>query len=302
MSNFDSTKTRLEALLRDIENGKIQLPDFQRGWVWDDSHIRSLLVSIARAFPIGAVMLLEAGGDVRFLVRPVEGIDGGTVTPDKVEKLILDGQQRLTLLTQVLLLNKPVQTQDDKKRRIERFYYIDIDVALAGPEHYEEAIIGVDADRKIKENFGRDVKKDLSSLEKEYENFCFPCNQILNSDRWEYGLIQFDRDKFQRYMTFRQSVLSEFKNYDIPIIELKKNNKKEAVCLVFEKVNTGGVPLSVFELVTATYAADGVHLRDDWFGNLKTKQEGISQRLAKQRLLRGIEATDFLRFDTATYP
>jgi hypothetical protein len=38
MSNFDSTKTRLAALLQDIEKGKIQLPDFQRGWVWDDSH------------------------------------------------------------------------------------------------------------------------------------------------------------------------------------------------------------------------------------------------------------------------
>ena len=33
---------------------------------------------------------------------------------------------------------------------------------------------------------------------------------------------------------------------------------KEAVCLVFEKVNTGGVPLSVFELATATYAAEFV--------------------------------------------
>jgi hypothetical protein len=38
MSNFDSTKTRLAALLQDIEKGKIQLPDFQRGWVWDDEH------------------------------------------------------------------------------------------------------------------------------------------------------------------------------------------------------------------------------------------------------------------------
>jgi len=40
MSNFDSTKTRLADLLRDIVGGKIQLPDFQRGWVWDDEHTR----------------------------------------------------------------------------------------------------------------------------------------------------------------------------------------------------------------------------------------------------------------------
>ena len=59
MSTFDSTKASLSDLLREIKEGTIQLPDFQRGWIWDDDHIRDLLVSIARSFPIGAVMLLE---------------------------------------------------------------------------------------------------------------------------------------------------------------------------------------------------------------------------------------------------
>ena len=36
--------------------------------------------------------------------------------------------------------------------------------------------------------------------------------------------------------------------------------------LVFEKVDSGRMPLSVFELITATSAADGFHLHDDWFG------------------------------------
>lgn len=70
MSTFDSTKTQLSTLLQRVVEGKLQLPDFQRGWVWDDEHIRSLLVSIARSFPIGAVMLLETGGETRFQVRP----------------------------------------------------------------------------------------------------------------------------------------------------------------------------------------------------------------------------------------
>ena len=75
MSTFDSTKASLNDLLREIKEGKIQLPDFQRGWIWDDDHIHDLLVSIARSFPIGAVMLLEAGGEVRFQTRPVEGLE-----------------------------------------------------------------------------------------------------------------------------------------------------------------------------------------------------------------------------------
>lgn len=293
MSNFDSTKKRLADLLHDIVVGKIQLPDFQRGWVWSDQDIRSLLVSIACAFPVGAIMMLEAGGDTRFKVRPVEGLDSAAIKPETTQQLLLDGQQRLTSLTQVLMLQQPVDTRTNTGKPIKRYYYIDIKLALAGEEHYENAIIGVDESRIIRENFGRDIKLDLSTPEKEYENFYFPCNQILNSNAWEQGLFAHAPAKFAQYMEFRTKILEEFRRYDIPIIQLNKENKKEAVCLVFEKVNTGGVSLSVFELVTATYAANGVNLRDEWYGKPKEKIEGIAQKLAKQRLLRQVQPTEF---------
>ena len=74
--------------------------------------------------------------------------------------------------------------------------------------------------------------------------------------------------KFKRFMEFREKVLEPFRNYMIPVISLKRETSKEAVCLVFEKVNTGGVALSVFELVTATWAAEGFNLREDWLGIL----------------------------------
>jgi uncharacterized protein with ParB-like and HNH nuclease domain len=61
MSTFDSTKTPLSEIIKQITEGKVQLPDFQRGWVWDYDHVRSLLVSVARSLPVGAVMLLEPG-------------------------------------------------------------------------------------------------------------------------------------------------------------------------------------------------------------------------------------------------
>lgn len=301
MSNFDSTKKRLADLLDDIVSGEIQLPDFQRGWVWDDQDIRSLLVSIARAFPVGAIMMLEAGGDTRFKVRPVEGVDPAQIKPGNVKQLILDGQQRLTSLTQVLMLNQPVRTHSTTGKALQRYYYIDIELALVGPEHYEDAIIGVDETHVIKENFGRNIKLDLSTPQKEYENFYFPCSQILNANTWEKGLAQFDHDKFFRYMEFRDQVLEEFRNYNVPVIQLNKDNKKEAVCLVFEKVNTGGVSLSVFELVTATYAADGINMRDEWYGNNTENIEGVRQKLAKQRLLRQVLPTDFLQGLTLLY-
>ncbi|AKU92637.1 GmrSD restriction endonuclease domain-containing protein [Vulgatibacter incomptus] len=293
MSTFDSTKTQLGVLLTRVVEGKLQLPDFQRGWVWDDEHIRSLLVSIARSFPIGAVMLLETGGETRFQVRPVEGVDLPQNASDLAAELILDGQQRLTSLTQVLKLDKPVATRDAKKRELRLHYYFDIERALQGPESLAEAIVAVDEQRTLRSDFGRKVELDLSTREKEIDAFYFPCNQILNSDDWEQLLSEHAPDKLARFMKFRRQIVEPFRSYMLPVISLKKETSKEAVCLVFEKVNTGGVPLSVFELVTATWAADGFNLRDDWFG--PRGKGGRQSRLGKRALLRDLQPTDFLQ-------
>jgi hypothetical protein len=293
MSTFDSTKTQLSTLLKHIVEGKLQLPDFQRGWVWDDEHIRSVMVSVARSFPIGAVMLLETGGETRLQVRPVEGVELGANSAGLAEELILDGQQRLTSLTHVLKLDKPVATRDAKNRQLRLHYYFDIEKALEGPTSLEDAIIAVGEDRMLRSNFGRDVDLDLSTPERELAAFHFPCRQILDSSDWEYVLVETAATKFARFMEFRKKVLDPFRNYMLPVISLKRGTSKEAVCLVFEKVNTGGVSLSVFELVTATWAADGFNLRNDWFG--AEGRVGRHARLSQRALLRDLQPTDFLQ-------
>ncbi len=129
ISTFTSDKQPLQDILKSIARGEIQLPEFQRGWVWDDEHIRSLMASISLSYPIGAIMTLENGNpDVRFKPRPVEGVKlNGDIEP---EHFILDGQQRLTSLYQALSLDEPVKTRDNRKREILRWYYIDMEKAL----------------------------------------------------------------------------------------------------------------------------------------------------------------------------
>ena len=295
MSTFDITKASLNDLLREIKEGKIQLPDFQRGWIWDDDHIHDLLVSIARSFPIGAVMLLEAGGEVRFQTRPVEGLEEKIPRDQVPEKLILDGQQRLTTLTQALSLDKPVRTQTAKRKKIKRYYYFDIQKVLDAPNSLDDAVVAVDENRQVRSDFGRRVELDLSMTELECQHLYFPCNQIMVSDDWETTLFRVAPAQFGAYIEFRGQVLAAFRNYHIPVIQLQRDTSKEAVCVVFEKVNTGGVPLSVFELITATYAADGYNLRDDWFGSKARNVDSRKERMEQDALLEGIEATEFLQ-------
>jgi hypothetical protein len=82
-------------------------------------------------------------------------------------------------------------------------------------------------------------------------------------------------------------VIHPYQQYQLPIILLSKETPREAVCQVFEKVNTGGVFLTVFELLTATYAADDFNLREDW-----VKRE---KKLKKQEVLGNVQNTDFLQ-------
>ncbi|MBV8828147.1 MAG: DUF262 domain-containing protein [Acidobacteriaceae bacterium] len=99
-STFQTSPFDLHKLLDDCHHGVIQLPDFQRSWVWDEERIKSVIASVSRAFPVGALMSLDTGGPVNFKPRPVEGAPANAEqTPP--QSLLLDGQQRMTSLYQV---------------------------------------------------------------------------------------------------------------------------------------------------------------------------------------------------------
>src|SRR5437764_8638297 len=106
-STFQTHPIDLLKLLDECQRGVVQLPDFQRSWVLDEDRIKSLIASVSRAFPVGALMTLATGGPVTFKPRPVEGAPDAAkhVVP---QALLLDGQQRMTSLYQVTLRNKVV--------------------------------------------------------------------------------------------------------------------------------------------------------------------------------------------------
>lgn len=291
METFDSTKSNLYDILKDVSDGKIQLPDFQRGWIWDDFRIKGLLASIAKSFPIGAIMLLENGNpNVKFKNRPVEGV----VLPNgkAPDQLILDGQQRITSLYQTIISNQVVNTKNEKGYAIKRWYYIDMKKALENNIDLEEAIFSINEKKLITEDFGRKIILDLSKPEYEYENMMYPIHMVDEYHDWRYNYNQYwqnSPDKTKFWDQFEKEIISNFNKYQLPVITMKKNNSKEAVCQVFEKVNTGGVSLNVFELLTATFAADEFDLRHDWDNRLKVfKQYKVLDKIANTDFIQSI--------------
>ena len=286
-TSFKTNPIPLNMLLNDVHAGRIQLPDFQRSWVWDDDRIRSLLASISVGFPIGAVMTLETGGEASFLTRPIEGASSD---PDSApDTLLLDGQQRLTSLYQALMTDDPVRTKDPRGKIIERHYYIDMEKSLSDEVERDEWIVSVPADRVVRKL--RDITLDLSTVQREYELGIFPLNQVFSPLQWQnefYQYWEFDPTHTKQYIEFHTTVISRFQQYQLPVITLGRGTSKEAVCLVFEKVNTGGVTLDVFELLTASLAADGFQLRADW--------EAREERLeTAYPVLGDLQSTEFLQ-------
>ena len=300
---FETNPVDLKEILDQVESGEMLLPDFQRSWIWDDDHIRGLLASISKGFPVGAVMTLEAGGNMNFKTRPIEGV---TVQPDlEPEAFLLDGQQRLTALYQSLRFPDSVNTSNAKKQRIHRWYFIDMVKALdPNIDREDEAIQSIPENKKETADFGRVVTRDLSTQQSEYQQHMFPTESLMDPMRWSLGYIQYWEQSPEPHPSgsavdffekFSKEIQENFKSYKLPVIKLGKATPKEAVCSVFEKVNTGGVVLNVFELVTASFSADAdkvslphFSLREDW----QARKQRMYSRFG---VLRGLEGDQFLQ-------
>lgn len=280
----------LSEVLDSAHRGFVQLPDFQRGWTWDDERIVALLATVILDYPMGVVMTLQTGpqATTRFKPRPLEGTPSN-LDPAAAQELLLDGQQRTTSLYRVLKSGLPVETEDTRNNKVSRWYYVNIDAALDSETDVEDAIVSVPANKQLKRH--NRVELDLTSTQLECEQGYFPLSIALNGPEkavWANRYTGNDETKLRRWGRFAEEVLGRISRYEVHIISLGAHTDKEAVCRVFEKVNTGGVPLNTFELVTATYAADDFELPPRWE---KVKAELV----ASSPMLAALDDTAFLQ-------
>ena len=292
----EAKNIELVNLLEKIKRGEIQLPDFQRSWVWSDKQIKSLLESVIRGFPINSIMLLECDADsVQFSFRKIELLER---VESKPHHLILDGQQRLTSLFGALYSDEPIKILDSKGKVKKFFYYVDMKKAIAAVQNSEtdeDMIISVDDKKKLK---AKGKNWDLSTPEKEFAAGMFPLNKIFESRKWFRRYEKFFRDEAAEKLadTFDDTVVVKLSSYKVACIMLEKNIPLAAICKIFEKVNIGGVKLSTSDLLTAIFAkqtdANGkpVELRRD--------REEIKADFAEKNLS-VLKEVDFSNFITA---
>jgi len=292
--------------MSELKSGLIQLSSIQREWIWNDEKIRDIVASVISDYPIGAVLFLKCEDSPVFACSPISGVE--LLKDISPKNLVLDGQQRLTAIYEAMYnIGQPVSFKKGKSSE-ERYYYLDIEKILEDSSDTVDAIISVPKDKKVKKSSKKNTGLDLSTLEKEFENKMFPLNIIFDHDKKEKisnDLMTKSKwsEKYKEYYRNKnddelyKKILSEFeeldeifgrlKGYTIPVISLDSDTEMDAVCKIFEKVNSSNQPLTGFDLVVAIYAKDKFDLKENW----KEFQKDVFSK----GILEGFEPKNFLR-------
>ena len=259
----------LFSLVNEAAQGKLALPQFQRSFVWTAGDIRELLVSVFNGYFIGSLLLLDIDSrEPPFLTRSVEG---SRLTESALNgassRLLLDGQQRITSLHYAFVApGIPLKGRSKQPTvffiNLKKFFDGDVDEAI------------------FYKSKSRCKRQELEISTWQFENLTVPLSQVANQSNWSdwksrYSnwLLSQDVEQLKTWMQARegnwQAELSSVWQFSQPVLSLSRiepgnMRQLEEICTVFEKLNSTGISLSVFDLLTARLYPQGVKLDELW--------------------------------------
>ena len=239
-SKIHTSKEQLSYLIHEGSQGQWVLPEFQREFKWKMEDARDLLESVVRGYYIGTVLLWNVSDDAirsKMNTYPIEGVEKKS---PNFTKIILDGQQRITSLN--YSINSPKIGKHHPG-----YFYIDLQGYLKDDE--EQIVVANKNELEEKDTFERllfplKYTENLGEWKK-------PCKNFLKSQGVSSETIEKINDGLD-------DLVHKIKSYEIATINLEVEH--DVVVNVFEKVNTTGKPLQVFELLNNRLTVKGINL------------------------------------------
>jgi hypothetical protein len=234
--------------LTEAKRGAFVIPRFQRPFVWNHAQVKLLIDSISRNYPIGSLLLLQETipNDPFLSSRPIEAVIGdieGDSTDETSQPAfppavyyVLDGQQRLTSLIRVLL-----QAARDSA------YYFDLDKLLEtdpGDRNASAWVVRRDAGRRLPTRYIR------SEAIADDERCVVLAQEYFESS---YEPLKGDRPAQRRAVAKVNRVFETMRNYQIPLVIVDRGDSTEAICRIFETINSTGTRLTTFDLAVARF-------------------------------------------------
>lgn len=216
---MDIGHERLFKLVEKLLSGEIVLPDIQRDFVWSGSKIPRLLDSLYNEWPVGSILLWQTALDVP--IKSAAVLQGTAIGVRPA--ILLDGQQRMTTLARVMA---PERVPEGQRPPDVRFH--------PGRREFRTA--------------NAIQAKDPAWLR---------VSEILKDGAQFRGLLKplnLDKDDEDAWYDVISEVAQKIREYHLPVQTVTIDDY-ETVAEIFNRVNTGGRPLSKGDLIMGTLAA-----------------------------------------------
>jgi hypothetical protein len=231
------------------------IPHFQRYFDWKKNDVRDFLESIFNDYYVGAFLLWDTSKEPELDVTPIKGIEAKKEEL-RPEAIILDGQQRITSLHYAI----KAPSFCLKKSNVPLYFYINFSSFFENSDS-EELI---------------DIHTKRFSKDECYENLLFPIYELENYDEWVNGLEDYlldrieDKEKVRKIRRIIDKKLKHmWEGFEIPYISLPVTMEIGQVTDIFERINTRGKLLSVFDLLIARLYKYDIELKDQWDATLE---------------------------------
>lgn len=235
----------VENILNWVKSNEMAIPEIQRPFVWNKTKVRNLMDSLYRGFPIGYLIAWR---------NPNVKLKNGQMSAGK--KILIDGQQRVTALT-AAVLGQPIINKEYQKETIKiAFQPITEEFEVQNPAILKDVAWISDIAPIV------NGETRISQSIKEY------CTKNPNVDK----------DKVEDSIENLKQIQTKMLGF----IELEPDLDIDTVNIIFERVNSAGVPLSQADFAMskiAVYGDFGSNLRKliDYFCQLAIAPEFYSQ-------------------------
>jgi len=228
---IDVQPRKLSDLLYEMETGKLQVPRFQRDFVWPLTKTRALLDSMYKEFPVGTFFLWRAPAGSPALSRPLN--DLGIPVPQAGSEVsyILDGQQRLTSL------------------------YVTIKGVKIGSRDYGRICIDLETATRYEQNKEEGFEEDIFVYHSSDNQRYIAVQDLVGQN----ALMIFDSVS-QNWKPAYNKVYNLFHVYPFSVVWIQEQKLGDAI-EIFQRINQAGKPLSRYDLVCANVWAEDFDFR-----------------------------------------
>ncbi|GIU72141.1 MAG: hypothetical protein KatS3mg003_1620 [Candidatus Nitrosocaldaceae archaeon] len=222
----DTQTISVEKIIYDAVKGELDIPEFQREFVWTNNQVKELFDSLIKGYPIGSFLIWDM----------TDYISGKHILEDKSKEWIVDGQQRIVSLC-ILTQNKPYWLDNTTWSTLLSKYKIKFNV-----ENLQVSL-----------EYGGIANNPLWI----YPHQAFRCrnNDQLKELATELARYK-DRDNFTDAYSIIYSNLK--KVYDIlklPLPLIKVNATLEEIATIFERINSKGTRIKQADITLSYIAA-----------------------------------------------